>query len=183
MKMKILVITFISFLLITLAGAAAVFLTEEKNQPVVSRQTGTVEKRAEAVANEPTEAAPVAPKEVGETEKIEKAETPETVNAPAEEKIKAALTISGTKYETAVKPGSSVYDLMSLLKAENKIDFSGKNYSGLGFFVEEINGVKNNPAGENWLYYVNGQPAPVGVSNYRIKNNDEIEWKYEEKSF
>jgi hypothetical protein len=95
------------------------------------------------------------------------------------EEISVSLIISGIKFDTAASAGSSVYDLMVKLREEKKIDFKGKDYSGLGFFVEEIDGVKNNQAGNNWFYYVNGQQAPVGVSSYKIKNNDVVEWKYE----
>jgi len=178
MKTKNLAI--ILFLLIVLVGGLAVFLSKEKNQPAASEQSGATEKQAESLDDEQAEAAPVASKQVVE---LEKAETPKPVSAPAEEKINAVMIISGLKHEAAVKPGGSAYDLMNLLKMENKINFSGKNYSGLGFFVEEINGLKNNPLGENWIYYVNGQPAQVGVSNYLIKNDDIIEWRYEKESF
>ena len=178
MKTKNLAI--ILFLLIVLVGGLAVFLSKEKNQPAASEQSGATEKQAESLDDEQAEAAPVASKQVVE---LEKAETPKPVSAPAEEKINAVMIISGLKHEAAVKPGGSAYDLMNLLKMENKINFSGKNYSGLGFFVEAINGIKNNPLGENWIYYVNGQPAQVGVSNYLIKNDDIIEWRYEKESF
>ncbi len=174
MKTKNLVIIFILFLLITLASGLVVFLTQEKSQPVLSEQAIVAKKQAESVADKPIETTLTAPKKV---------EAPETVNNPAEEKIKVVMSINGVKYEAEVKAGGSVYDLMNLLKTENKINFFGKNYSDLGFFVEEIENIKNNPAGANWIYYVNGQPAPVGVSYYLIKANDIIEWKYEAKSF
>ncbi|MDD4271200.1 MAG: DUF4430 domain-containing protein [Patescibacteria group bacterium] len=172
MKTKNLIIIFILFLLIALASGLAVFLTQEKNErPVVAeKQSEPVE--ANAIAPEKNKIPPAPFNKGGE-----KAET------PVEEKIKAVMIISGTKYETKIKAGGSAYELMEVLKQENKINFAGKNYSGLGFFVEEINGLKNNPAGENWLYYVNGQLSPVGISNYKLKNGDVIEWKYEKKSF
>ena len=158
-----------------------VFLAKEKGELVLNGQPSVVEKQAEPVSDQPTAVATSTNKEkIVQPEKIKQ---PEIVSAPAEEKIKVVMLINGVKYEAAVKPGGSVYDLMNLLKNENKINFSGKNYSSLGFFVEEINGLKNNPSGANWLYYINGQPAPVGVSNYIIKVNDIIEWKYENKSF
>ncbi|MFA6306491.1 MAG: DUF4430 domain-containing protein [Patescibacteria group bacterium] len=180
MRTKYLAIIFILFLLIALASGLVIFLTEEKGEPVVNEQAGAVEKRTEPAVTGPDEVAPTALEEVV---KPEKTEAPKPVIAPTEEKIKVVMIISGVKYEAAVKLGGSVYDLMNILNQENKINFSGKNYSGLGFFMEEINGVKNNPAGANWLYYVNGQPAQTGVSNYELKNNDTIEWKYENKSF
>ena len=192
MKTKNLVIIFILFLLITLASGLAVFLTEEKNQQVLNEQTSAVEKQAKLTANKPAIATTTALKNKKIIAPVKNSpfyakpkETvqPEIAKQPVEEKIKAVTLINGLKYETAVKPGSSVYDLMGLLKGQNKIDFKGKNYAGIGFFVEVINGLKNNSAGANWLYYINGQPATVGISNYLINNNDIIEWKYEKKSF
>ena len=149
----------------------------------MSEQTNAVEKPTEPEPVNPATTTPDVPKPVIESEKAEITESSKTVNNQAEEKIKVVIIISGVQYEAEIVAGSSVYYLMNILKAENKIDFKGKNYPAMGFFVEEINGLKNNPAGKNWIYYVNGQPAPVGISNYLIKANDIIEWKYEEKSF
>ena len=169
----------------TLASGLTIFLTKEKSQPVLSQRPGAVEKSVELAANvlqnKKITEKPVKNSLVNATSK--EAVKPEVANQPTEEKVKAVMLIDGLNYEAAVKPGSSIYDLMNLLKNQNKIDFSGENYSGLGFFVEAINGLKNNPAGKNWLYYLNGRPAPVGISNYLIKANDIIEWKYEKKSF
>lgn len=177
MKTKNLVIIFILFLLIALAGGLAVFLTREKNRPVVNEQFSAIAKPAQPASEELTE-------NVEDEPEIKATSTAKQVaQEQIEEKIKAVMLISGVKYEAEIKPGSSVYDLMDLLKMEKKINFSGKNYLGLGFFVEEINGLKNNPSGANWLYYVNGRLAPVGISGYVINNNDIIEWKYEKKSF
>ena len=173
MKTKSLVIIFI--LLLPLASAATVFLTKEKSRSAVSGQTDAVEEQAELVANEPKKAVPAVPQK---TVAPEKTETQEVVDAPVEKKIKAVMIVSGAEYEVEIADGSSVYDLMDQLKRENKIDFSGRNYAGMGFFVEEINGAKNDAAGKNWIYYVNGRPAPVGISNYLIKANDIIKWKY-----
>ncbi len=189
-KTRYLEVIFIIFLLLTLGSGLVVFLTQEKSQPIVDEQLSLVENRAEpaaealieAVADEPAKVESVVPKKdkISPTPFVEEGNK---VAVPAEEKNNTAIIISGVKYEAAVKPGSSVYDLMNLLSVENKINFSGKDYSGLGFFVEEINGLKNNPTGANWLYYINGQPAPVGVSYYKIKSDDIIEWKYEKRSF
>ena len=66
---------------------------------------------------------------------------------------------------------------MEKLKSEGKINFVEKNYTGMGKFIESINGIKNGE--KNWIYYVNGQKANIGVSNYKIKNGDIVSWKYE----
>lgn len=90
------------------------------------------------------------------------------------------IRVDGKDYYTEFTSSTTVYDLMNQLEAKNKISFSGKEYAGMGFFVDEINGVKNdNLAGKYWIYYINGESAQVGISNYVIKPNDLIEWKYE----
>ncbi len=98
--------------------------------------------------------------------------------------INAVLVVSEKRYEAAVPAGSTVLDLMETIKKQGEFKFNGKNSPGLGFFVEEINGVKNSPsANAYWIYYVNEEAAPVGVSSYVLKNNDVINWKYEKPNF
>jgi len=93
--------------------------------------------------------------------------------------ISATLLVAGNNHITKIAPNSSVYDLMQRLREDKVISFSGREYSGMGFFVEEINGVKNdNLKGRYWIYYINGESAKLGVSNYIVQNNDLIEWKY-----
>lgn len=100
--------------------------------------------------------------------------------AVADKTVPAVLFIGDADYAENVSAGASVYDLMLSLEEQGKISFKGKNFSGLGFFVEEINGLKNNSQpGYYWIYYVNGKSASVGISNYIIKSNDLIVWKYE----
>jgi len=72
----------------------------------------------------------------------------------------------------------SVYDFMDTLRQEGKITFTEKNYTGMGKFIETINGIQSN-GDQNWIYYVNNQKAKVGVSNYKIKSGDVVSWKYE----
>ena len=67
---------------------------------------------------------------------------------------------------------------MDRLRSEGKITFTDKTYSGMGKFIEEINGLKNN-GNQSWIYYVNEIEAQVGVSNYKINKGDIISWKYE----
>jgi hypothetical protein len=85
--------------------------------------------------------------------------------------------VNNTKYETQITSLISVYDFMTQLQNEGKITFQAKNYTGMGEFIEAINGVKNG--NKNWIYYVNGQKAEIGVSNYKINPGDVVSWKYE----
>lgn len=72
---------------------------------------------------------------------------------------------------------STVYEYMLNLKENNKINFTEKIYPGIGKFIEEINGIKNGE--KSWIYYVNGEKAQIGVSNYKLKMGDKLIWKYE----
>jgi len=49
-------------------------------------------------------------------------------------------------------------------------------------FVDAINGVANDLDKSNyWMYYVNGEIAPVSADKYILHNGDHVEWKYEHK--
>jgi hypothetical protein len=53
----------------------------------------------------------------------------------------------------------------------------------LGVFIDEIQGIKNDTSNNMyWMFYVNNKMAEVGVSAYRLSDNDVVEWKYEDTS-
>lgn len=96
--------------------------------------------------------------------------------------IKVSLIIQETKYETEVREGSTVFELMKKIKEENNdeklFDFKYTENPSLGVFINEINGQVGGNDGY-WIYYVNGIEAGVGISNYKVNNGDQISWKYE----
>lgn len=91
---------------------------------------------------------------------------------------KGYLEIENTKYEGEVIENESVYNFMNRFKKEGKISFTEKTYTGMGKFIDEINGVKGNGE-KNWIYYVNGEKAKIGISVYKLKPGDVVSWKYE----
>ncbi|HAS80940.1 MAG: hypothetical protein UR25_C0001G0040 [Candidatus Nomurabacteria bacterium GW2011_GWE1_32_28] len=91
---------------------------------------------------------------------------------------KAVLEVNGIKYETEINQEVNIYDFMVKLKEEGKINFKDKTYSGIGKFIEEINGIKSSNE-KYWLYYVNNKKADIGISDYKIKPGDIISWKLE----
>ncbi len=98
--------------------------------------------------------------------------------------VDTTVEISGDFYKTHLPEKSTAYDAMQNLIDNKKITALIKEYSGIGKFVEEINGTKNDTqVGKYWIYYVNGQPAKVGISAYTLKQNDLITWKYEHSKF
>jgi len=92
-------------------------------------------------------------------------------------KKEPATTTDSLSYEYQEKASTSVYDFMTKLQTEGKIIFKEKNYPGMGKFIEEINGQKNDV--KNWIYYVNDKKANIGISNYQLNPGDVVSWKYE----
>ena len=94
------------------------------------------------------------------------------------------IIVQDKTYNLQLKTGTTAYEAMDILQQNSDFTFNGQNYASLGFFVNEINGVKNDAKNNKyWIYYINGQSAKVGISNYKLINNDLIDWKYEESKF
>ncbi len=98
----------------------------------------------------------------------------------SEEKItiykKAEIKIGDQVFLISFSENQTLYDVMKVLESEQKISFEGKEYPALGFFVTSIGGLENGD-GKYLFYYINGVEASTGVSSYRLKEGDSIEWK------
>ncbi len=97
------------------------------------------------------------------------------------------ITVDGEKYNLSLsnKQELTVYELMQFLTADSKkpFFFQTKEFAGIGHFVESINGIKNNQKeNQYWIYYINGESANMGISQYKIQPNDKIEWRFEEST-
>ncbi len=99
-----------------------------------------------------------------------------TEDEKAEEKVN--LIVFEKKYEVAIKENDSVYKVMENLQKnkENNFTFSYKEYPSLGIFIDKINNMEGG-GGKYWLYYVNGEEATIGVSEYILKGGDIIKWE------
>ncbi|MDO8655010.1 MAG: DUF4430 domain-containing protein, partial [bacterium] len=96
--------------------------------------------------------------------------------------IAVTLIVEGVPHDLQVPLSSSVYEVMSQAQAARIMEFSGKEFSGIGYFVEEINGKREDFKGRHfWILYMNGQKAKAGVSSLFVNNQDVIEWKYEDE--
>jgi hypothetical protein len=97
-------------------------------------------------------------------------------------KFPAVLKIEGQRSEMEVSPQSTVYDLMLQAQEETDFTFSGREFAGIGFFVEEINKKRqSNKERKYWIYSINGKKAMVGVSQYIVEPYDIITWNYEDQ--
>ena len=111
----------------------------------------------------------------------DKTAEPNATSTPVEtDFLRASLVINGKSYPIALIGSSSVYDVMQSFNEVGKIKVDFKDYSGLGYFVDGIDGVKSDTLrAKYWIYYINGAKAQVGISNYQLKSGDIITWKYE----
>jgi len=157
-------------------------IVKEQIKPLVSNDDITVElKKPPTSKTEPRQNVTTTKQPLIENAK----EAPSsTSNAEIENPIQTTISIENQSYKIPVAEKSTVYDVMQKLASEQKITVTMKDFSGMGYFVEEINGTKNdNQLGKYWIYYINGQAAKIGISSYILKNNDSITWKYENSKF
>lgn len=71
--------------------------------------------------------------------------------------------------------GKEGVDALSLLKEKVQVetqDFGDKP------MVTSINGVKADEK-NFWAFYVNGKMSEIGASDYKTKDSDQIEWRYQ----
>lgn len=85
------------------------------------------------------------------------------------------LTAGGTDNLFPIT-GGSLLSILTAAKDRGEITFSGKEYSGLGFFITELGSLKEGN-GKHLMYYINGKEASVGVSIYVPKTGDLVVWE------
>ncbi len=109
------------------------------------------------------------------------AESPaEKVKAP--DAFSVSLVVNGVPYETGARPQDFLIDVMRSLASTTDFSFSGKDFAGLGYFVDEING-KKSTRDYFWILYVNGKGSAIGVSQISVLPGDVYEWKYEKNKY
>ena len=86
------------------------------------------------------------------------------------------LKIGDTNINLPIQDGASLYDILLAGQKTGQINFTGKNYSGMGFFISSVGDLKEGN-GKYLIYYVNGTEANLGISSYIPKVGDVIEWK------
>lgn len=93
--------------------------------------------------------------------------------------VSDAIVVVPSKTHQVLASGQVLFPTMTNLMASlppGTFAFKSKFYTGLGQYVNEINGVKES-GGLHWTLYINDQPATVGSSQYIIRVGDKIEWR------
>ena len=92
--------------------------------------------------------------------------------------IEFTLSVGGKNYHGTIRAEATVLDAMNELASSSDFKFTSKEFSGMGAFVESING-KPNANGFYWILRVNGKESQKGISQTFISQGDTVEWKYE----
>jgi len=112
------------------------------------------------------------------TETVSPAEPIETT----ETSVLVSATGPGVKElcEVAVTETTTVHKVMLSASDQCGFSYAGKKQGNLGFFVEEIAGLKQSVKdGFYWVFSVNGKKSQLGVSTRTVEPNDTIQWTYE----
>lgn len=72
----------------------------------------------------------------------------------------------------------TVLEMMREGKKNGTLTFEGREYPGLGFFVETVQSI-SPPEGRYWILYINGAPATLGVSRAKVQVGDVVDWRLE----
>jgi hypothetical protein len=91
---------------------------------------------------------------------------------------RATVKAGDKTYFVPVTQGETVTAAMRALASTSDFIFTGRDYPGMGEFIDSINGMKN-AGGLYWILYVNGVSASSGASAMTVNADDVIEWKYE----
>ncbi|MEX0677140.1 MAG: DUF4430 domain-containing protein [Pirellulales bacterium] len=76
------------------------------------------------------------------------------------------------------RDGMTVLDaLVAAEKHPHGITFA-KRGDGASALITQIDDLKNEGNGKNWLYTVNGKLAPLGAGAYKLKAGDAILWEF-----
>ena len=107
------------------------------------------------------------PSPTAQIEQVKSIQIPITINYGEVEKQQEVKTVS-------IQENSTAWE--TLIQAVGEANVEYKDYGDeLGIFISAINGVK--PIGNKfWLFKVNGEGAKVGVSSYKVKEGDELEF-------
>jgi hypothetical protein len=89
------------------------------------------------------------------------------------------ISVEVDSHYVPVYTKGTVLDAMEAYRdASGTFTFSGKQYPGLGMFIEEIQG-RRAADGYYWILYINDDTADLGVSRAEVVPGDIVEWRFE----
>lgn len=171
-------------LLIFITGACVgyLFWLTEKNTKKNIPQQNILQNITATVSKEKPIGEIILPKQSTTIKKT--VENNSTTSQPTVVAEQAKIQINDKIFEINFSQTTTLYQAMENLVKDKQISWQTKEFTGLGTFVDAIDGVQSDKtAGKYWIYYINGQSAKIGISQYTLKSNDLINWKYAKANF
>lgn len=109
--------------------------------------------------------------------------------APIVEEIKKKATLvidDGTEnpqsFELELEEGTTAFDLLKEAtdQAGLELDYSESDF---GMMINAIGDKKGGQDNKYWLFYVNGEMAPVAADKQEVKADNKVEFRFEESTF
>jgi hypothetical protein len=103
-----------------------------------------------------------------------------TVEEVADAKVNLTITAGETSnsYELTGVQDYTVLDVLQKASEDYDIALEVQD-SEFGAFVQSLSGKTGGDDGKYWMYYVNGEMAPLGVGEQIANDGDQIEFKFE----
>lgn len=79
-------------------------------------------------------------------------------------------------YQYIFKEEKSAFDMLKEIAQQEDISIETQQYD-FGVFVKSIGGFESSSE-MAWIYFVNGESATVAADQYKLKDDDLVEWKY-----
>lgn len=87
-------------------------------------------------------------------------------------------------YTYEITRNITVFDLLNQTAHLYNFTFTKTYFAGYdSFFVNSINNIRNGENNNHWQYYVNGEYADKGCSNYFLSDNDIVEWIFNKSPY
>lgn len=154
---------------IFLICSAVLFLAFGCNRTIENKQVGQpADRQANQVNNQPSNTEVIPPANGEQKAQLANQQNKIQVSHKIEGETQAKI-LSWSEGETK--------NALEILKSNYSIET--KTFSGIGDYVVSIDGVKEDSK-HFWALYVNGKQSQVGASDYKLKDGDKVEWKFEE---
>lgn len=168
---KILVPVLLFFAAIGIAAGVGYKSVNDHAAPVTPVATSTASTTPDAIV--PATSTSTVVSSVTTTTKVSTASSTQSTST-------VTFIVGDAHYSVVITSGETVENAMKTLAAQKTgFVYTEKSYTGLGEYINSINGEPNGN-GLYWFLYVNGKSSDTGASATHLSPGDTVTWKYEQ---
>ena len=107
-----------------------------------------------------------------------------TIEEVSDNQIEYSISVLETDetesvYNLQGEENTSVYNVLTLLDIQDDSFSMTTQEESFGVFITQMNSLQPDPSSEFITFLVNGEPATVGISDYKLMDGDVITFKIE----